>query len=58
MKYPSKLKDGATIGLVSPSSPIPAERVGLCRKVLEDMGFHVETVRQPCRFKRRIYGGR
>lgn len=42
MKYPSKLKDGATIGLVSPSSPIPAERVGLCRKVLEDMGFHVK----------------
>ena len=41
MKYPKKLQAGAMIGLVSPSSPIAAERVGLCEAALRDLGFRV-----------------
>ena len=43
MRYPKKLEAGATIGLVSPCSPIPPERRDACIKLLEDMGFKVKA---------------
>ncbi len=42
MYYPEKLKRGATIGLISTSSPIPEEHVSQCRDVIESLGFKVK----------------
>ncbi|WP_303857954.1 S66 peptidase family protein [Aminicella lysinilytica] len=42
MKYPKKLKAGGTIGIVSPSSPVSAEREEQCVKVLENLGYKVK----------------
>ena len=42
MVYPDKIKEGATIGLVSTSSPITAEREKQCVKAIEGMGFKVK----------------
>ena len=42
MRYPDKLKAGAVIGLVSPSSPISEERQEACCKVMRSMGFRVK----------------
>lgn len=42
MVYPDKIKEGATIGLVSTSSPITAEREEQCVKAIEEMGFKVK----------------
>lgn len=39
MHYPDKLKKGAVIGLVSPSSAISEEREEQCRNVVESLGF-------------------
>ena len=43
MKYPSKLKEGATIGLVRPSSAITKERENACVEKLRKMGYKVKT---------------
>ena len=43
MKYPAKLKPGATIGLVSPSSAISPEREKACIERLKAMGFRVKA---------------
>lgn len=43
MKYPPKLKDGGTIGLICPSSAIKTERIPICIKALTDMGYRVKT---------------
>ena len=42
MVYPDKIKEGATIGLVSTSSPITAEREEQCVKAIEELGFKVK----------------
>lgn len=42
MRYPEKLKAGAVIGLVSPSSPVSEERQEACCKVMRSMGFRVK----------------
>lgn len=42
MKYPKKLEQGATIGLVCPSSRISEERERECRAVLESLGYRVK----------------
>ncbi len=42
MKYPERLRAGAVVGLVAPSSPVSSERVVQCRVALEDMGFKVK----------------
>jgi muramoyltetrapeptide carboxypeptidase len=42
MKYPNKLKKGAVIGLVSPSSPISEEREEQCKNVIESLGYKVK----------------
>ena len=42
MVYPEKIEKGATIGLVSPSSPITSEREEQCVKAIEDLGFKVK----------------
>ena len=43
MKYPKKLKAGATIGLVCSSSPVmPPERVELCKTVIEKLDYKVK----------------
>ena len=42
MRYPAKLKKGAIVGLVSPSSPISPERVELCGKAVEGLGYRVK----------------
>lgn len=42
MKYPKKLKAGGTIGIVSPSSPVSAEREVQCVKALENLGYKVK----------------
>ena len=42
MRYPEKLRAGAVIGLVSPSSPISEERQEECCKVMTSLGFRVK----------------
>ena len=42
MRYPKKLKKGATVGLVCPSSPIKEERVRQCVDAVEKMGYKVK----------------
>lgn len=42
MRYPGKLKAGAVIGLVSPSSPVSEERQEACCKAMRAMGFRVK----------------
>lgn len=42
MKFPKKLKQGGTIGIVSPSSSVSKEREEQCRKVIESMGYKVK----------------
>lgn len=42
MKYPTKLKEGAVIGVVAPSSQIDQDRVQKCREVLESQGYSVK----------------
>ena len=43
MRYPEKLKQGGTVGIICPSSPITKEREAECIKVLEDMGYRVKV---------------
>lgn len=42
MIFPKKLVSGNTIGIVSPSSPVPAERAAQAQKALEALGFKVK----------------
>ena len=42
MKYPDKLREGAVIGVIAPSSPVGEERQAQCRTVLENLGFKVK----------------
>lgn len=39
MIYPDKLKKGDKVGIVSPSSPTPKEKIEASFKVISDMGF-------------------
>lgn len=48
MKYPDKLKAGATIGVVCPSSAITKEQRKKCREVLEKQGFRVKLADNLC----------
>lgn len=48
MKYPNKLKAGATIGVVCPSSAITPEQRERCREVLEKQGFRVKLADNLC----------
>lgn len=43
MKYPEKLKKGATVGIIAPSSPVPEERVGQCIETVESLGYRVKA---------------
>ena len=43
MKYPKKLQQGDTVGLVATSSRISTERIAECVKCMEDMGYKVKT---------------
>ena len=43
MKYPKKLQQGDTVGLVATSSFISTERIAACVKCMEDMGYKVKT---------------
>lgn len=43
MKYPEKLKKGATVGIVAPSSPVPEERAALCVETVESFGYRVKA---------------
>lgn len=42
MKFPKKLEKGDTVGLICASSPVSTERIGRCRKAMEDLGYHVK----------------
>ncbi|MFT5874101.1 MAG: muramoyltetrapeptide carboxypeptidase [Clostridium sp.] len=42
MKYPKKLKNGATIGLICPSSPVSVERLLQCENVIKSLGYKVK----------------
>ena len=42
MIFPKKLVPGNTIGIVSPSSPVSAERAAQAQKALESLGFKVK----------------
>ncbi len=42
MIFPKKLQKGDTIGIVSPSSQVSAERVTQAEKALKDLGFQVK----------------
>ena len=42
MKFPKKLEKGDCVALVAPSSAIARERVPLCIKKIEDMGYRVK----------------
>lgn len=48
MIYPKKIKAGAVIGLVSPSSSISNERLDACVKALKNMGFTVKLSDNIC----------
>lgn len=41
MVFPEKIKQGDTIGLVAPSSPVNRKGLDKCRQFFEDMGYHV-----------------
>lgn len=41
-KYPSKLRDGATVGIICPCSAMSEDKEKQCRAVLEGMGFSVK----------------
>ena len=43
MKYPKKLQQGDTVGIVATSSRLSTERISECVKCLEDMGYKVKT---------------
>ncbi len=43
MVYPERLREGDTVGLVAPASPITEERIGLCVKALEELGLKVKV---------------
>lgn len=43
MVYPERLREGDTVGLVAPSSPITEERIQLCVKALEELGLKVKV---------------
>ena len=43
MKYPKKLQQGDTVGLVATSSRVSTERIAECVKCMEDMGYKVKT---------------
>lgn len=42
MKYPAKLKEGAVVGVIAPSSPVEEERQAQCKAVLEGLGYKVK----------------
>lgn len=42
MRYPKKISKGDTIGLICASSSIKTERIALCVKTIEDMGYKVK----------------
>lgn len=42
MIFPPALKLGDTIGLIAPSSPVPADRVEACKALLESWGYKVK----------------
>lgn len=48
MLYPDKLKAGATVGVICPSSAITPEQREQCREVLEKQGFHVKMADNLC----------
>lgn len=41
MIYPAPLKQGATVGLIAPCSPISSERLIQCIETISSYGFHV-----------------
>ncbi|MCQ2547408.1 MAG: LD-carboxypeptidase [Clostridia bacterium] len=43
MKFPKKLEDCKTIGILAPSSPISGERELACIKAIKEMGFNVKV---------------
>lgn len=43
MRYPEKLKQGDTVGLICPSSAITTEKIGQCVKTMESLGYKVKT---------------
>lgn len=43
MNYPKKLKSGATIGIICPSSSISKKREIQCAAVLEKLGYKIKT---------------
>lgn len=43
MKYPEKLKQGDTVGLVCPSSAIGTEKIAQCVNAMEALGYKVKT---------------
>lgn len=43
MKYPKKLSRGGTVGLVCTSSAISTERIEVCKRTVEDMGYRVKA---------------
>ena len=53
MIFPSELKVGDTVALVSPSSPTTPERVDLCKSFIEKLGYQV-IVGESC--KKRYHG--
>ncbi len=51
MNFPKKLQLGDTIGLISPCSPAPSERVNQCKEYVEAMGYSVvigESAKHSC----------
>lgn len=42
MKYPKKLQKGDTVGIICASSSIKTERIEMCKKAIEDMGYKVK----------------
>ncbi|MDR1194241.1 MAG: LD-carboxypeptidase [Peptococcaceae bacterium] len=45
MIFPHALKMGDAVGLIAPSSPVPAERLEACKSLLESQGYKVKEGR-------------
>ncbi len=43
MKYPKKLSEGDTVGLVAPSSSISTERIAQCIAAVQNLGYRVKV---------------
>ena len=45
MIFPETFKKGDTVAIIAPSSPVSSQRIGLCIRAVENLGYRVKTYR-------------